>query len=214
MPTEEQMMKIKETSKKRWILEVDLDCPEELHAAHNIYPLAPEKKVVNSEQVSRYQKSLMADLNLGTQKSERLVLTLEDKVKYVAHFRNLQKYFRLGLRLKKVHWDIELDQEPWMGPYIRMITEFSKQAKSEFETNSYKLMSNSVFGKTMENPRSHMDLKIVRSLEVGQPLFCQVRRTCIWKRTGRHPHAQNQAIPEQTHVHRHYDSQEQQAADV
>ena len=46
---------------------------------------------------------------------------------------------------------IELDQEPWMEPYIRMNTEFRKQAKSVFEIDFYKLMNNSVFGKTMEN---------------------------------------------------------------
>ena len=51
------------------------------------------------------------------------------------------------MRLKKVHQVIEFDQEPWMEPYIRMNTEFRKQAKSDFKTDFYKLMNNSVFGK-------------------------------------------------------------------
>ena len=55
---------------------------------------------------------------------------------------------------------IEFDQEPWMEPYIRMNTEFRKQAKSDFETDFYKLMNNSVFGKTMENLRNRVDVKI------------------------------------------------------
>ena len=54
MPTEEQIMKMKWNLKKGLILEVDLEYPEELHYAHNDYPLAPEKKAINSEQMSDY----------------------------------------------------------------------------------------------------------------------------------------------------------------
>ena len=63
---------------------------------------------------------------------------------------------------------IEFDQEPWMEPYIRMNTEFRKQAKSDFETDFYKLMNNSVFGKTMENLRNREDVKIVRDWETDK----------------------------------------------
>ena len=55
-----------------------------------------------------------------------------------------------------------------MEPYIRMNTEFRKQAKSDFETDFYKLMNNSVFGKTMENLRNHEDVKIVRAWEANK----------------------------------------------
>ena len=70
MPTEEQIIKMKEHSKKGWILEVDLE-----HDAQNSYPLAPEKKVIKSE-MSGYQKRLMTDLNLEPPNSKTLVLTL------------------------------------------------------------------------------------------------------------------------------------------
>jgi len=64
MPTEEQIMKMKESSKKGWILEVDLEYSEELHEENNSYPLAPEKKAITPKQMSEYQKRLMAELNL------------------------------------------------------------------------------------------------------------------------------------------------------
>ena len=92
----------------------------------------------------------------------------EDKEKYIVHYRNLQLYLRQGMRLKKVHRVLEFDQERWMELYIRMNTEFRKQAKSDFETNFYKLMNNSVFGKTMENLQNRVDVKIVRRWEVDQ----------------------------------------------
>ena len=107
----------------------------------------------------------MNGLNLAMPDTEKLVLTLEDKEKYVTHYRNLQFYLRQGMRLKKVHRVIEFDQEPWMASYIMMNTEFRKQAKSNFETDFYKLMNNSVFGKTMENLRNRVDVKIVREWE-------------------------------------------------
>lgn len=72
------------------------------------------------------------------------------------------------MRLKTVHRVLEFDQEPWMEPYIRMNTEFWKEAKSEFETYFYKLFNYSVFGKTMENLRNRVDVKIVRSWETDK----------------------------------------------
>ena len=99
MPTEEQIMKMKWNSKKGWILEVDLEYPAHLHDAHNDYPLAPEKKVIKPEQMSEYQRRLMADLELDMPNTEKLVLTLEDKEKYVVHCSNLQVYLRQGMRL-------------------------------------------------------------------------------------------------------------------
>ena len=112
----------------------------------------------------------MADLDLTMPNTEKLVFTLEDKEKYVVHYSNLQFYLRQGMRLKKVHRVIEFDQEPWMEPYIKMNTEFRKQAKSDFETDFYKLMNNSVFGKTIENLRNHVDVKIVRDWETDKIL--------------------------------------------
>ena len=168
MPTEEQIMKMRPNSKKGWILEVDLEYPAHLHDWHNDYPLAPEKKVIKPEQMSEYQRRLMTDLDLAMPNTEKLVLTLEDKEKYVTHYSNLQFYLSQGMRLKKVHRAIEFDQEPWMEPYIRMNTEFRKQAKNDFETDFYKLMNNSVFGKTMENLRNRVDVKIVRDWENGK----------------------------------------------
>ena len=90
----------------------------------------------------------------------------------MVHYKNLQFYLIQEMRLRKVQQVIEFDQEPWMGPYIRMNTEFRKQAKIDFETDFYKLMNDSVFGKTMENLRNRTDVKIdkIRKL-VSSPSF-------------------------------------------
>ena len=142
-----QIMSHSIDSAKGYILELDLEYPEELHGSHNIYPLAPERLVVQKEWMSDYQKGLRNDAI----EVEKLVPNLMNKSKYVVHYRNLQLYLSLGMKLTKVHRVLEFKQNTWMEPYIRMNTELCKKATSDFEKVLYKLMSNRVFGKTMEN---------------------------------------------------------------
>ena len=147
-----------------YILEVDLQYPEDLHDAHNAYPLAPERMVVEKGWMSEYQHSLLS-VGAAPTEVEKLVPNLRNKSRYVLHYRNLQLYMSLGLRLTAVHRALRFDQSPWMEPYIRKITELRKKATSDFEKDLYKLMNNSVFRKTMENLRKRVDVKLVRRNE-------------------------------------------------
>ena len=84
------------------------------------------------------------------------------KHKYVVHYRNLQLYVSLVLKISKVHRVLEFNQEPWMAPYIEMNAELRKQASSDFEIDLFKLMNCSVFGKTMENLRKRINVHLVK----------------------------------------------------
>ena len=167
MPTKREILNKKENGKTGCILEVELEYPRELHEEHDSFPLAPEKKVVKKEWMSDYQRRLINDLDMNPLDSKKLLLTLQDKNNYVVHYRNLQFYLNQGMKLKRVHRVLEFDQECWMEPYIMMNTEFRKEAKSDLK-NFYKLMNNSVFGKTMENLRNRVDIKIVHSNETDK----------------------------------------------
>ena len=94
-------------------------------------------------------------------KCKKLVCNLSNKKKYVTHINSLKQALNHGLKLKKIHRVIEFNQKEWFKPYIDMNTELRKDAKNDFEKDLFKLMNNSVFGKSMENIRKHRDIKLV-----------------------------------------------------
>ena len=145
-----------------YIFDVDLDYPEELHDEHNCYPLAPE----NTNPVeSRFMKAIREKYDLDLSKEKKLIPNLNNKKNYVVHYRNLQLYLQLGLKLKKVHRVLQFKQSPWLKKYIELNTNERKNAKTDFEKDFYKLMNNSVFGKTMENVRKRVNIVLVKNTE-------------------------------------------------
>ena len=155
------LFKYKEDIKKGLILEVDLDYPEDLHDLHNDYPLAPEKIKTTEDMLTEYSKEIAKKYGISTGLVHKLIPTLRKKEKYVLHYRNLQLYLNLGLKLKKIHRVLEFNQSSWLKQYIDFNTVKRTNAKNSFEKDFFKLMNNSVFGKTMENIRKRVDVRLV-----------------------------------------------------
>ena len=147
------------------ILEVDLKYPKELHDLHNDYPLAPEKLKVNKNILSDYCQKISKKFNISSGQVNKLITTLGKKEKYVLHYRNLQLYLNLGLKIKKVHRVLQFNQSKWLKKYIDFNTKKRASSKTEFEKDFFKLMNNSVFGKTMENLRKRVDVRLVTDKE-------------------------------------------------
>ncbi|XP_041361144.1 uncharacterized protein LOC121377277 [Gigantopelta aegis] len=161
---------------KGYILEVDLDYPQELHDLHNEYPLAPEKLTVTEDMLSPYASHLLKELDMSGVSTEKLIPNLKRKEKYVVHYRNLKLYLSLGMKLTKIHRVLAFEQSPWLKAYIDFNTDRRKRAQNYFEKDFFKLMNNSVFGKTMENLRKHVDVKLVNSQKragkfIAKPTF-------------------------------------------
>ena len=123
-----------ENSNTRYFLEVDIDYPKKLFDLHKDLPFLPESKKVN--------------------KVEKLICSIEDKEKYVMHIKVLKQALNHGLVLKKVHRVIQFNQKDWLKPYIDMNTKLRKEAKNDFEKDFFKLIYNSVFGKTNRKCKS------------------------------------------------------------
>ena len=173
---EVDLSKYNDESEKGLILEVDLEYPDESHDLHNDYPLAPEKIKVTEDMLSPYSREIAEKFGVKVGLVKKLVPTLGKKEKYVLHYRNLQLYMSLGLKLIKIHRALEFNQSPWLKPYIDFNTKKRAEAKNSFEKDFFKLMNNSVFGKTMENLRKRQDIRLVTDEEkllkwVSRPSF-------------------------------------------
>ena len=132
------------------ILEVELEYPESLHDLHSDYQLAPE--------------------HIGVNKIDKLIPNLRDKEKYILHYENLKQYLSLGLKLNRIHRGIKFEESQWLKRYIALNTDLRTAAKNDFEKDFFKLMNNSVFGKTMENIRNRVDIKLVNDKKQAEKL--------------------------------------------
>lgn len=128
-------------SKVGSILEIDLEYPTELRDYHNDLLLCTKNKKNEFMQHTR----LITDLN--------------DKTKYVIHYRNLQQCLQNEMILKKIHRIVEFQQSVWLKSYIDLNNEHRTASKNAFDQNFLKLMNNAVY------VEKRQDIRIVCSWE-------------------------------------------------
>ena len=126
-------MSIIEKSPIAYLLQVDLEYPDELHELHNHYPLAPEKLTVSSDMLSNYCKKIAGKYKIKVVDVKKLIPNLGNKTNYVFHYRNLQLYLSLGIKLTKIHKVLKFKQSGWMKKYIDFNTEKRMYAANDFK---------------------------------------------------------------------------------
>ena len=157
------VMTINEKSDIGYILEVDLEYPKELHELHNDYSLAPEKLAVSSDMLSEYCRKIADKYQIKVGDVKKLTPNLGNKTNYVVHYKNIQLYLSLEMKLTKIHRVLEFKQSDWMKKYIDFNTEKRMNAANDFEKDFFKLMINTVYGKTMENLRKKINVRIINN---------------------------------------------------
>ena len=138
---DELIKKYDENSDIGYIFEVDVEYPKHIRMLHSDLPFLPERMKIN--------------------KSTKLFCNVQDKKNYVVHIVALKQALDYGLIITRIHEIIQFDQEAWLKPYIDMNTRLITEAKNDFEKDFFKLKINAFYGKTMENPRNHRDIRIV-----------------------------------------------------
>ena len=114
---------VSEKSPIGYILEVDLEYPDELHVLHNDYPLAPEKLAIPYDMLSDYCKKIADEYRIKVGDVMKLIPNLGNKTNYVLHYKNLQLYLSLGMKLTKIHKMLKFKQSDWMKKHINFNTE-------------------------------------------------------------------------------------------
>ena len=143
------VMSIDDDAEYGFILEVDVNYPEELHDKHSEFPFLPQNDYPPNSKVVK------------------LLTTLSTKKNYVVHYRNLKQAIANGLNVIKIHRIIRFAQSKWMAPYVKLCTQMRVKASNEFERQFWKLLVNSVFGKCMENVRKRLSMKLTSNEKIA-----------------------------------------------
>ena len=113
--------------------------------------------------LSNYCSNIANEYGIKIGGVNKLVPNLGNKSKYVVHYRNLQFYLSLGMKVTKVHRILKFKQSDWLKKCIDFNTDKRKIRANSSEEDFFKLINNSLVGKTMENLRKRIRVKLVNN---------------------------------------------------
>jgi hypothetical protein len=126
---------------------------------------------MDEEILSPFARQMLNDISgKDSYSSTKLMTTLSDKKNYVLHYRNLQLYLKLGMKLTKVHRVLSFFQAPFLEKYVDHCTALRAKSTSVIQSNDLKLKANAIFGKSCEDKRSYTNLYLVVSKNRAETL--------------------------------------------
>ena len=160
-----EIMEADDEGKIGYILEVDLEYPEELHDKHADFPLISDKESIDHLELGSFQTEIRNALKLPATKTSRLRQSFYPEQNYVVHHRNLKFFVHNGIKVTKIHQTVKFHQSKCLSKYIQLNTQKRKETSSMFDQDFYKLMSNSTFGKQCESLTNRVTVTFVRTEE-------------------------------------------------
>ena len=161
------MKKYTSNSSKGYVLEVGLEYPKELRELHNDHPLALDKIEIKREMLSEYQLKIADHYNIPIGNVKKLAPKFLIKKMFDSLWK-LTTLLKIRIKAKKTHRVLEFNQSQRLKPYIEFNTHKIIEAKKKQNDDKdgkalYKLMNNAVNGKTMENLRNRIDVKLINN---------------------------------------------------
>lgn len=149
-----------------YFVEVTLDYPENIHEKTKNYPLCPENIDISVEMLSPYQKEILKELyGKINYKSRKLTATFYPRKEILLHALTLQFYLKQGMKITTIHRVIQFTQSAFMKPWVDFCTQKRSESSTEFEKNYFKLLVNSVYGKSIESLEDRFKVSICTSAE-------------------------------------------------
>ena len=74
--------------------------------------------------------------------------------------------FKTRIKTKKIHCVLEFNQSQWLKPYIEFNTQKRIDAEKNYDKDGkalFKLLNNAIYGKTTENLKNRIDVKVVNN---------------------------------------------------
>lgn len=156
-------------------IECDLHVPLDLHDYFNDLPLAVSQFTCTEKMLSHYTLNMRQQQN-QTSFAKMLIPNLFDKSKFICDYRLLKRFVKYGLIIKKVYRILSYRQDYVVREYVTMLTEMRKQAKTTYERDLFKLLSNSLYGTFLQNQRGYVKRDIALTTKqvkklVASPYF-------------------------------------------
>ena len=149
--TLDEVLKISDGSDYGYWFICDLEYTIECKERTSNLQLLPHRREVENNELGYKQRPPTSS------ESKKLILDQNNKYEYPIHYRMLKFVVKMGIKLTKVHRIIKFKQDYIIRDYIELNTKMRAEAKTEPEKDIFKLMNNSLFGKSCENPLKYLE---------------------------------------------------------
>ena len=132
-------------------------------------PIFSHKRKIFKKEISDYQKEILIKNEKNFLCTEKPGLDYYPKKEYVIHYLTLQCYMKLGgFKIENIHYIIKFKQANYMRDYVKFNHKNRCESQNKNDEMMFKLMSNSLFGRTLMNKETfNSNIRIVSEIDTA-----------------------------------------------